>query len=436
MPDEPKKPITEEQTDWDEEPPEWKDAEEKKRVESDLELARRWEREQYEKFHPEARRGDYGADTPAGEPMLAPGVVDVRTWHGTQRPVREFLDDRKWFRMGMVSNFSGPGGIGKTMACLQAGIACAAGSQWLGRDILAGPAMFYSAEEPIEEMHTRVDEICEAEQIHLNELKHAFEIVDTSWHPQAGLIEVSQTSKGLSLSMTPMFHWLKARMQRVKPRVLFIDNRAQVVIGNENDRVVAGFSMRMHAALAKDTGSAVIMLSHPSMSGSKTGASGSTQWFNTARSNVFMTRPGQEGDEADLANLEGDDGKRVLRNNKSNYAPLNTEANVIWEMNCWRCTDQPVKADSGIGKSAMYGKAERVFMDLMKWCAERNIDLMASANSKDYPPKRFGRMPKEQREGFNETWFEKVMFALHGRNEIKIVEKRKNGHMTKFVVIA
>jgi len=389
------------------------------------------EKAHYDAFQEQAAKGkntDYGADAPAGEPLIAPTVVDVRSWHGMERPQRVFLDERKWFRMGMVSNFSGPGGIGKTMVALQAGVACASATGWLGRDIMTGPSMFYSAEEPIDEMHTRIDEICEAESLHLNQFPHPFEIVDTSWHPNAALIEVSQSHNGMLLTLTPMFHWLKARMLIVKPKVLFVDNRAQVVIGNESDRVVAGFSMRMFGALAKDTGSAVIMLSHPSMSGSKTGASGSTQWFNTARSNVFMTRPGQEDDDGDLADLQGDDGRRVLRNNKSNYGPLDSQANVIWEMGRWRCTDAPVKTTSVIGSAAMYGKAERVFMELLRWHTDHGIDV-----TRKEAPKEFDKQPKDKREGFNETWFHKAMLSLFDQGKIKLVDGRRHGRKAQFV---
>ena len=375
---------------------------------------------------PGSANTDYGADAPAGEPLISPTVVDARSWHGQPRPVREFLDDRKWFRMGMVSNFSGPGGIGKTLACLQAGVACAAGTRWLGRDIRPGPAMFYSAEEPLEEIHTRIDEICEAENLFLDQLQHPFEIIDTSWHPQAELIKVTQTSKGMALEMTPMFHWLKQRAMALKPQVLFIDNRAQVVVGNENDRVVAGFSMRMFGSLAKDTGAAVIVLSHPSMSGSKTGASGSTQWFNTARSNVFMAREGHSVDEED--DLKGDDGKRVLRNNKSNYGPINSEANVVWEFSRWKCTDKPVDTSS-LGRSAQYAKAERVFMELLRWHAEKNINLTMAAL-----PKAFDKLPKEQREGFNATWFSRAMLSLLDQGRIKLEEGWSGGHKKQFVV--
>ena len=317
--------------------------------------AARMEREWSDEFRTknERKRGDYGADAPAGEPLISPTVIDARSWHGQPRPVREFLDDRKWFRMGMVSNFSGPGGVGKTLACLQAGVACAAGTQWLGRDIRPGPALFYSAEEPLEEIHARVDEICEAENLFLDQLQHPFEIVDTSWHPHAELIEVSQSSKGMKLEMTPMFHWLKQRAMALKPQVLFIDNRAQVVVGNENDRVVAGFSMRMFGTLAKDTGAAVIVLSHPSISGSKTGASGSTQWFNTARSNVFMSMTDGDDDDSDIVNLSKDDGRRVLKNNKTNYGPVDSEANVIWDHNRWKCTDKRIDVSALAGPPSM-----------------------------------------------------------------------------------
>jgi RecA-family ATPase len=383
------------------------------------------------KTREDERHSDYGADAPAGEPLIAPNVVDARSWHGKERPVRLFLDDRKWFRMGMVSNFSGPGGIGKTMAALQACVACASATQWLSRDIMAGSAMFYSAEEPIDEIHTRVDEYCEAESLHLNQFPHPLEIVDTSWHPNASLIEVSMARNGLLITLSPMYHWLKARMMLVKPKVLFIDNRAQVVVGNENDRNVAGFAMRAFATLAKDTGAAVIPLSHPSMAGSKTGSSGSTQWFNTARSNVFMTRPGQEDDDDDLANLEGDDGKRVLKNNKSNYGPINSEANVIWDFNRWKCTDAPVVTTSAIGKAAMYAKAERVFMELLRWHTDRGFNLTKTAL-----PKQFDKQPKDKREGFNETWFEKAMLSLFDQGRIKLIEGRLSGHKTQFVVAA
>ena len=395
---------------------------------------RAWKKEEAEreaKRNPNGKNSDYGANSPAGEPLISPTVVDARSWHGTQRPTRVFLDDRKWFRMGMVSNFSGPGGIGKTMAALQACVACASGTQWLGRDIMAGPAMFYSAEEPIDEIHTRVDEYCEAENLHLNQFPHALEIIDTSWHPNAALIEVTMGRSGLLITLSPMFHWLRAKMLIAKPKVLFIDNRAQVVIGNENDRNVAGFAMRSFATLAKDTGAAVVPLSHPSMAGSKTGSSGSTQWFNTARSNVFMTRPGQEDDDNDIADLKGDEGKRVLKNNKSNYGPLDSEANVVWEFNRWKCTDPPVRVDDSVGK---HDKAERVFLKLLRLLVSQNMGDHLSPFSRSghsYAPNVFAAHP--DREGLSPKWFKMAMQNLLHRKVIEVAERGPPSKRIKFL---
>jgi hypothetical protein len=72
----------------------------------------------------------------------------------------------------------------------------------------------------------------------------------------------------------------------------------------------------------------------------------------------------------------------------------------------------------------------------MGWHAQRNIILSNSSRSGCYAPKMFDAMPKEKREGFNETWFYRAMVSLFDQGKIKLADARKSHHKTQILVIA
>ena len=415
----PEKPITEEQTNWDDEPPEWQDEEPAKRVESDLEFARGLETKTYDEFHgrKHGKAKFDGAWKPEYEESLPFDTIDASSWHGQQRPVREFLDQRKLIPFGYATNLSGAGAVGKTLIALQASVACVTGSRWLGAEIRKGPVLFYSAEEPLVEMHIRLDEICEAENMHLDRLKGLF-IIDLNKVADASLI--TGNNKTGTVSMTGLFKRLELTIDKIKPVVVFLDNRGLLVTGNENDRTIASMAMRSLQLLAEKYQCAIVLLSHPSLTGlnTGTGSSGSTAWFNTGRSTIYMSKP----DDAE------DEDVRVLENNKANYAKHGTKVNLKWTFNRFVCTDPAPSASDAVGKD---DKAERVFMKLLRWHSERGLHLSAKLRSPQFAPNIFNDHPG--REGLNITWFKKAMAGLFERQTIKLAERRIDGRMMQVI---
>ena len=281
-------------------------------------------------------------------------TIRASIWHGKPRPVREWLDGRNLFRVGYVSILTGPGAVGKTLIALQASVACVAGLPWLAAPIKKGPIIFYSAEEPIEEMHIRCDEITEAENIQLNRLDD-FHIIDLNKEINAALMTQSEDKKQI-VALTDLFHKLDRTIAVLKPVCVWLDNRSLLITGDENNRNLAAFSMRNLQLLAEKHHCAIILLAHPSNEGMNngTGASGSTAWFNMARSVVYMTKPKQEKDVE-----PPDPDVRILTNNKPNYSKPDKQVNVKWEFHRFVCTDPEIKADTGIGAA---DKADRVYL--------------------------------------------------------------------------
>lgn len=360
-----------------------------------------------------------GHDREKSESDLEPfPTIEASSWAGKQRPYREWLDQRNLIPFASVTNFTGIGAVGKTLLMLQLCISCVTGTAWLGGSVRKGPALFYSAEEPIEEMHIRCDEITEAENIQLGDVKGLY-VIDLSQLDNATLIK-GDNRTGTATS-TDLFKRLEMNIRILKPVVVILDNRGLIVTGNENDRNIAATAMRLLRLLADKHQCAIILLSHPSNTGKGdgSGASGSTAWFATGRSALNMERPAKEDGE------EIDKKARVLTSQKANYTEEGIIVNLRWEFNRFICTDKALGAGEGIG---IMSKVERVYMELLRWNVDRGIDFTPTA-----APKEFGKMTKEKRQGFNHIWFTKAQEALFDRKLIHLIDGKKSGHPVKFV---
>ena len=87
----------------------------------------------------------------------------------------------------------------------------------------------------------------------------------------------------------------------MKPKLLVLDPSANLFQVNENSRPAAIACIGMLRGLALDFDCAVLLLSHPSLSGlnSGSGTAGSTSWNNAVRSRLYFTarRPGADEDD-------------------------------------------------------------------------------------------------------------------------------------------
>jgi RecA-family ATPase len=106
-----------------------------------------------------------------------------------------------------------------------------------------------------------------------------------------------------------------------------IESAADVFAGNENDWSQVRQFVGLLRRLAITSGAAVLLISHPSLSGMSTGTgtSGLTGWNNSVRSRLYFTSPKtRNGDEPD-------NDVRELKVMKSNYGPAGETVRLRWQ---------------------------------------------------------------------------------------------------------
>src|SRR5690606_20977816 len=108
--------------------------------------------------------------------------------------------------------------------------------------------------------------------------------------------------------------------------------------------------------LALESGAAVLVLAHPSLTGlnSGEGTSGSTGWSNSVRSRLYFERIKDKG-------VELDPDRRVLRVKKANYGRVGEEIEVRWQNGIFA----PLR-DGDVIAQAQERHVERVFMQLLR----------------------------------------------------------------------
>lgn len=241
-------------------------------------------------------------------------VIDPRDWHG--KPIPE----RVWFVEGMIPHrtvtiFSGDGGSGKTQTALQLIVAAALGTPWLGKNVGLGPCLLYTAEDEADELWRRLATTVAKTGHQLSDLDGVRLI------PMAGRDAVlAKPSRFGQVEATVLFEKLKAEVKTFRPRLIVIDPAADVFGGDEINRVQVRQFVQKLVSMALEFDCAVVLLSHPSLTGlaSGTGTSGSTAWSNSVRSRLYL--------EA----VKGDPDRRVLKVVKANYGRTGEEIKIRW----------------------------------------------------------------------------------------------------------
>jgi RecA-family ATPase len=241
-------------------------------------------------------------------------VIDPRVWQG------KLVPERQWFVEGLipdrtVTNLSGAGGSGKTEIILQLVAASSLKTQWFGKDVSVGPCLYYGAEDEADELHRRLETIVQRAGRNLSDLDGIRLI------PMAGLDAVlAEPDRKGNLAPTLIFPKLESQAKVLRPKLIVIDPSADVFGGDEINRAQVRKFVSMLRTLALDIDCAVLLLSHPSLSGlnSGTGTSGSTAWNNSVRSRLYLEVPNESPDE------------RVLKVVKANYGKTGEAIAIRW----------------------------------------------------------------------------------------------------------
>ena len=168
----------------------------------------------------------------------------------------------------------------------------------------------------------------------------------------------------------------------MRPTLVVLESSADLFGGNEIDRVHVRQFITLLRALAMICGSALVLLSHPSLSGlgSGSGMSGSTAWNNSVRSRLYFTH----SDNKDEPNL------RELKVMKSNYGPPGEIIKCVWSDGIFAVENEftdPLK------QASLDQKAQTIFLACLDdhWRKKIWVNNKPTSRSQ-YAPKIFAKL--------------------------------------------
>lgn len=309
-------------------------------------------------------------------PAAALTLVCPPAWHGVPVPAMRWLATNR-IPAGDVTILSGDGGGGKTTVALQLAVAVEQRlGDWLGTVTESGPVIFFSGEEPDDEMRRRLCRIARKRNIEPADIEGLhFHFAD----PAACLLGISRPNG--PMVPTPLFEALRAAALDIRPVLIVVDSIAATFGGNQNDRVHARSFVGMFRTLARQLDCAILLLDHPSLSGitSGTGRGGSMDWQNATRARLH------------LETVESADGStaRVLEVKKTNYGPCGEKVRLQWEQGCFVLEGTA----SAPHQAAANTTAEQRYLECLDAMTTQGRHV-CPGKGRGYAPKEFAEMPQ------------------------------------------
>jgi RecA-family ATPase len=308
-----------------------------------------------------------GAKAPA---TFSPAILD-----GKPIPERRWIVDGL-IPAGNVTMLAGDGGLGKSLLAMQLLTCASIGKPWLGLSTAQCNAVAVFCEDERDELHIRQAAINEHYGCRWADLASCL------WMPRVGEANVMRHfgDRGPG-DPTRFYRDVKEQVKATAARLVVIDSLHDVFSGNENIRGSARQFISDLRAIILPVDGAVLLLSHPSMSGmsSGTGAAGSTAWHNAVRSRLYLTRPVRKAANfAAEAEDDGDPNERVLKTMKSNYGSIGGKISLRWERGVF------VMQDSGQALSFVESlDVDRLVVDALQQLVQQDTRVALNPQAKN-----------------------------------------------------
>jgi RecA-family ATPase len=273
----------------------------------------------------EAEHGAIGRDnlasmeqyeTTSTKPLSPLLTITPQAWSGTE-PVKQRWLARGRIPAGDLTLYSGNGGTGKTETAIELLISVAANlGDWLGCVVESGPVLFLSCEEPETNVRDRIERICKHWDIDpyaIKNLHMQFPDLEDTW--------LTTVDRFGQVRKTEFFHQVEAFVARHRPALLVIDSIAAVFDGEAVARRQVRRFLAMLRKIARDHGTAVVLLDHPSVRGMAdgSGTANSVDWRNSVRAMLHLSDPDKD-----------DPDRRTLEVKKSNYGRTGDKIKLRW----------------------------------------------------------------------------------------------------------
>jgi len=317
-------------------------------------------------------------------PVARLTCINVVMWDGQPVPERRWLVHNR-IPSRNVTLLSGEGGVGKSLIMQQLAVATVLAKDWIGAMPQPGPVIFVTAEDDEDELHFRLNKIVEHYGASFRQLGDLHLL---SLAGRDAAMGVAENRSGL-VKPTALFDSLRASADHIRPAWIGIDTAADVFMVDERDRSQVRQCISLLRGLALDFDTAVVLLSHPSLTGISTGTglSGSTAWNNSVRSRLYLKSPRRrEGeDESDQS-----DDVRVLEIMKANYGPTGEPIRLIWKDGLLRMEPGPTSME----RIKQDADAQNIFLALLDRYNKQDLTVSANPTSRNFAPKIFADMPE------------------------------------------
>jgi RecA-family ATPase len=341
---------------------------------------------------------------PADTAVLLP-FINIAAWHNAPVPDREWVV-RDRVPLAAVTLLSGDGGVGKTILALHLAAATALGRDWLYSLPEPGPVLVVCCEDENKELHRRLDRIIEHCNASFEELSRGMRLISLAGQDT---VMAAPDARGLIVP-TKLFKRMSEAACDLRPRLIVLDNSADVFAGNENDRAQVRQFIGLLRGVAITAHAGLLLTSHPSLTGISTGTglSGSTAWNASVRSRLYFKHAKTEKNE------EPDPELRVLEVMKANYGPVGETVMVRWKNGLF----VPVTGMGNLEKLAAEQKADHLFLTLLSRFNGQGRNTSERSSANNYAPTLFAKESEAKELGVKKTDFEVAMRRLFAADKI------------------
>lgn len=310
-----------------------------------------------------------------------------------------------------VTLLSGEGAVGKSLLLLQLSAAISLARDWIGTLPVTGPVIYLSCEDDDEEICRRLEAIAEHYKATRADIAEQLRVLSFAGRDSV----LAYTDRHDRVRPTPLFEQFKADAVRLRPKLIVIDTVADVFGGNENDRAQVRQFVTMVRGLALEVDGAVILASHPSLSGisSGSGMSGSTGWHNSVRSRMYLTA---------APDIEDDD-LRLLQVKKANYGPVSENIVLRWRNGVY----VPEPHEGSLERAVADRKIDDLFLDLLRRLARQQRNV-SDRKGPSYAPTVFAREAEAKKAKVPSKQFAEAMVRLFAADKIAVVIEGPPSH--------
>jgi len=324
-------------------------------------------------------------------------------WQGRAIPTRSWFVE-KLIPMRTVTLLSGDGGLGKSLLALQLSVAAVLGANTMDITPSKGRVVYVGAEDEVEEFHRRIDDALAEHQAAYSDLAKDFLLLPLADRDAT----LAMPDKSGKMVPTSLFGALRTRIDQFQPKLVVLDTSADLFGGDEIKRTQVRQFVAMLRTIAITRNCAVVLLSHPSVSGmqSGTGTSGSTAWNNSVRSRLYLTAETGEGADPD---------GRILSVMKANYGQKGDAMKLRWQAGVFVLNDG---SKPNPAKRIVERKAEECFVSLLSKF-NRTGQHVGTATGTNYAPAKIAAHPDGK--DFGKRALADAMHRLLDNGTIKIV---------------